>query len=161
MERLLMAEQFVLMKLVNLVGDLVASEVLVAGVFSEVVEEEVVVDMEVTEAMVEKGATVAVVVVVMAVVTVVMEAEIGATAVGKGATVVAAVVATPTGVVATRVVVVEEEDTETTGTRVVMNVLLLAPIETAMTAMLHTSKKSPDSKIIPSLAVLDVLFEDF
>lgn len=36
-----MAEQFVLMKLVNLVGDLVASEVLVAGVFSEVVEEEV------------------------------------------------------------------------------------------------------------------------
>lgn len=25
---------------------------------------------------------------------------------------------------------------------------------------LHTSKKSPDSKIIPSLAVLDVLFED-
>lgn len=39
--RLLMAERFVLMKLVNLVGDLVGSEVLVAGDFSEAAEEEV------------------------------------------------------------------------------------------------------------------------
>lgn len=36
-----MAERFVLMKLVNLVGDLVGSEVLVAGDFSEAAEEEV------------------------------------------------------------------------------------------------------------------------
>lgn len=39
--RLLMAEQFVLMRLVSLVGGLVASEALVAEDFSEVVEEEV------------------------------------------------------------------------------------------------------------------------
>lgn len=39
--RLLMAERFVLMKLVNLVEDLVVSEVLVAGDFLEVAEEEV------------------------------------------------------------------------------------------------------------------------
>lgn len=134
-----MDERFVLMKLVNLVGDLVGSEVLVAGAFSEAAEEEEVVGMVVVNvAMAARGAT-AVAVVVMVVVTVVMEAEIGVMAVVKGA--MAAVVATPTGVEATQVVVEAVEDTETTGTRVVMSVLLLAPIETAMTAMLHKSKK--------------------
>lgn len=66
--------------------------------------------MEEREAMVVKGAMAAAVV-VMVVATVVMEAEIGVTAVVKGA--MAVVAATPTGVGATRVVAVE--DTETTG----------------------------------------------
>lgn len=69
--------------------------------------------MEATEAMEVKGAMVVVAVVVMVVVTVVMEAGNGAMAVVKGAMVVAAVAATPTGAEATREAAVE--DTETTG----------------------------------------------